>query len=107
MKKTRGDYEKNNSAYRAIEKMERGFDVKGKNILILDDMISTGSTMIKAVENVKKGGAKKVLCAATHGFFLKDSLAKLKQMSDGVFTTNSIQNPVAEVDISPLLKEKS
>ncbi|MEW6722103.1 MAG: phosphoribosyltransferase family protein, partial [Candidatus Micrarchaeota archaeon] len=90
-------------AYRAIEKVEREFEVKGKNVLIIDDMISTGGTMIKAVENVRKGGAKKVLCAATHGFFLKDSLAKLRKISDGVFTTDSIPNPSAEVGILGLL----
>jgi len=108
MTKVRGSYETGNAAeaYRTVQKMEREFDVAGKNILILDDMISTGGTMIKAVENVKKGGAKKVLCAATHGFFLNDSLAKLRKLSDGVFTTNSIPNDAAEVDVVPLLKGK-
>jgi ribose-phosphate pyrophosphokinase len=104
MKKTRGEYEKSSEAHRGIEKMERAFDVNGKNILIVDDMISTGGTMIKAVENVKKGGAKKILCAATHGFFLKGSFGKLRQMCDGLFTTNSIKNLAAEVDILELLK---
>jgi ribose-phosphate pyrophosphokinase len=106
MHKERGEYEQGNAteAYRTVRKMEREFEVEGKNILILDDMISTGGTMIKAVENVRKGGARKVLCAATHGFFINDSLEKLKKISDGIFTTNSIPNPVAEVDILPLLK---
>jgi len=109
MSKTRGEYEhaqgpQGEEAYRSVQKVEREFDVEGKNILILDDMISTGGTMLKAVENVKKGKARKVLCAATHGFFLNDSLEKLKKISNGVFTTNSIPNPVAEVDILPLLK---
>ena len=88
-----------------MKKIEREFDVSGKNVLILDDMISTGGTMIKAVENVRKGGAKKVLCAATHGFFLNDSLAKLRKITDAVFTTNTIPNDAAEVDIVPLLKK--
>ena len=104
MNKVRGEYENSVEASRSVQKVERGFDVSGKNVLILDDMISTGGTMLKAVENVKKGGAKKVLCAATHGFFLNDSLAKLRKASDGVFTTNSVPNEVAEVDILPLLK---
>jgi ribose-phosphate pyrophosphokinase len=104
MSKVRGGYEEGGEAYRSVQKVEREFDVSGKNVLILDDMISTGGTMLKAIENVKKGGAKKVLCAATHGFFLNDSLAKLRKASDGVFTTNSIPNEVAEVDILPLLK---
>jgi ribose-phosphate pyrophosphokinase len=109
MSKTRGAYEhaagpQGEEAYRSVQKVEREFDVSDKNVLILDDMISTGGTMLKAVENVKKGGAKKVLCAATHGFFLNDSLAKLRKVSNGVFTTNSIPNEAAEVDINPLLK---
>lgn len=106
MSKVRGKYDdgKGEEAYRSVQKVEREFEVEGKNILILDDMISTGGTMIKAVENVKKGGARKVLCAATHGFFLNDSLDKLRKLCDGVFTTNSIPNAVTEVDILPLLK---
>ncbi len=106
MSKVRGEYEQGNAteAYRSVQKVEREFDVSGKNILVLDDMISTGGTMLKAVENLKKGGADKVFCAATHGFFINDSLSKLKKASDGVFTTNSIPNEAAEVDIIPLLR---
>jgi ribose-phosphate pyrophosphokinase len=106
MHKVRGEYVQGSEAYRKIDKLERGFDVEGKNILVLDDMISTGGTMIRAVENVKKGGAKKVLCAATHGFFLKDSLQKLRACCDGVFTTNSMASKAAEVDFMGVLKAK-
>lgn len=105
MEKVRGNYAEGSEAYRNIEKLERNFEVKGKNILILDDMISTGGTMIKAVENVKKGGARKVFCAATHGFFLKDSYKKLKSLCDGVFVTNSIPCEAAKVSIMDLLGE--
>ncbi len=105
MEKKRGGYQKGEEAYRKIEFVERKFEVKGKNILILDDMISTGGTMIKAVENVKKGGAERVFCAATHGLFLKNSLKKLKEICDGVFVTDSIPSPVSEVSIIPLLKD--
>lgn len=105
MKKVRGEYEEGKEAYRKIEGLERGFEVRGKNILILDDMISTGGTMLRAVENVKKGGAKKVFCAATHGFFLRDSYAKLKSSCDGVFVTNSIPCEAAKVDVMQLLGE--
>lgn len=107
MKKTRGKYEKTGAAYRKIEKIEMDFDVSGKNILILDDMISTGGTMIKAVENVKKGGAKKVLCAATHGFFLKGSLGRLKAICDYIFVTDSIPSPVSSVSIKGLMEKTS
>ncbi|MEM3422550.1 MAG: ribose-phosphate diphosphokinase [Candidatus Bilamarchaeaceae archaeon] len=103
MKKIRGEYESGDTAYRKIERVEMDFDVKGKNVLIIDDMISTGGTMLRAIENVKKGGAKKVLCAATHGFFLNDCLSKLKQKSDYVFVTDSIPSPVSSVSLKSLL----
>ena len=107
MSKVRGEYDKGDGteAYRSVQKIEREFEVEGKNVLILDDMISTGGTMLKAVENVRKGGARKVVCAATHGFFLNDSLTRLRKAADSVFTTNSIPNDAAEVDIMPLLKK--
>ncbi|MFH1394026.1 MAG: ribose-phosphate diphosphokinase [Candidatus Micrarchaeota archaeon] len=105
MSKVRGGYEEGKEAYRKIEGVERKFEVEGKNILILDDMISTGGTMIRAVENVKNGGAKKVYCAATHGFFLRESYGKLKDICDGMFVTNSIPCEAADVDIMELLKE--
>ena len=106
MKKVRGEYVEGEETYRKIEKLEGDFDVKGRNVLILDDMISTGGTMLRAVDNIKKGGAKKVLCAATHGLFLKGSLEKLKASCDSVFVTDSIPSPVSEVKFMPVLKEK-
>lgn len=105
MKKVRGDYVKGKEAYRKIEKVEGDFDLKGKNVLIIDDMVSTGGTMFKAVENVKKGGAKKVGCATVHGFFLKGSLDKLKSMADFVIATNTIPNDAGEVNFKEELKE--
>jgi ribose-phosphate pyrophosphokinase len=106
MEKVRGEYAEGDEAYRKIEEVNRDFEVKGKNVLILDDMISTGGTMLKAVDNVKKGGAKKVICAATHGFFLKGSLEKLKEVADEVIVTDSIPSEVSVVSFMPLLKEK-
>lgn len=115
MKKERGDYGggagsgvggergSGEEIYRGIKKMEMERDVKGKSVLIIDDMISTGSTMLKAVENVKRGGAKKVICAATHGFFLKGSLGKLKESGE-VFVTDSIPTEVSEVSVKPAIE---
>jgi ribose-phosphate pyrophosphokinase len=106
MEKVRGEYVEGDEAYRKIEEVKGDFDVKGRNVLILDDMISTGGTMLRAVDNIKKGGAKKVICAATHGFFLKGSLEKLKIACDHVFVTDSIPSEVSVVKFLPVLKER-
>ena len=44
-------------------------NVKGNNVVILDDMIDTGGTIVKAAQALKAAGAKKIIVAATHGLF--------------------------------------
>ena len=97
--KVRRGYKGGAIIYRDVETMEGDSNVYGKNVLILDDMISTGSTMIKAIEWSREAGAKKIACAATHGLFLGNSLDKLEAISDAVFTTDSIPNPATKVSI--------
>ncbi len=68
-------------------------DVKGHNCVIIDDMIDTGGTIIKAAAELKKNGAKKILIAVTHGIFSKgfqqfDECADI----DEVLVTDSIQS---------------
>lgn len=46
-------------------------DVADKNVVIIDDMIDTGGTIIKAAEALKKAGALKIIVAASHGIFSK------------------------------------
>lgn len=101
MTKTREGYTGGAIIYRDVEKMEGQLDVHGKNVLILDDMISTGSTMIKAIERMREAGAKKIACAATHGLFLGNSLDKLEALCDAVFVTDSIPSLAAKVSIKP------
>ncbi|QZE12694.1 ribose-phosphate pyrophosphokinase [Mycoplasma sp. Ms02] len=46
-------------------------DVKDQNAVIVDDIIDTGGTILKAVDTLKKEGAKNIIVAATHGLFTK------------------------------------
>jgi ribose-phosphate pyrophosphokinase len=98
MEKVRGEYVKGGEAYRKVEGMKADFEITGKDVLILDDMISTGATMMRAAETLKGKGARKIAFAATHGFFLKDSLQKLRALGD-VFVSDSIPSPISEVSI--------
>lgn len=88
-----------------VSKFEGGVDFKNKDVIILDDMITSGTTMIKAVEKIRNDGAGKVVSAATHGLFLKDSLETLKKITDYIVVTDSIETPVSKVSIAPLLAE--
>jgi len=66
-------------------------NVKGRNVLIVDDLISTGGTVIKAAEFLKKSGAKDIFVAATHGVFAGDALKRLeKSPIKKIFVTDSL-----------------
>lgn len=80
-------------------------DFSGKNIAILDDMIASGNTMIKTIDKIRQGGAKKVCAVASHGLFLKDSLKTLQEKTDLLAVTDSIQTPVSKVSIAGIIAE--
>jgi ribose-phosphate pyrophosphokinase len=54
-------------------------EVRGRNLLIIDDMIDTGSTLIRAAEKLKEAGAKDIYACATHGVLSGDALDRLEQ----------------------------
>jgi ribose-phosphate pyrophosphokinase len=86
-----------------ITDVETGVDFSGENVVIMDDIIASGSTMIEAVKKVKSGGANKVVAAATHGLFMKESLIKLKEIADYLVVTDSIMTPVSNVSVAPII----
>jgi ribose-phosphate pyrophosphokinase len=45
-------------------------DASGATVLIIDDLISTGGTLLRAAQAARKAGAKKVLALVTHGLFM-------------------------------------
>lgn len=65
--------------------------VKGNNVVILDDMIDTGGTIVKAAKALKKAGAKKIIVAASHGIFTKGfDIFENSDDVDQVIVTDSI-----------------
>lgn len=99
LKKVRKEYEHGKVGYRDIHEISGKLEVEGKNVVILDDIISSGSTMIKALEKVLAAKAKKVVCATTHGLFLFDCINKLEQFTKYIISTNTTENLKSEVDI--------
>lgn len=52
-------------------------DVKDKNVLMVDDMITTASTVVKACTILKDHGAKEIYIAATHAVFAPPAMERL------------------------------
>jgi ribose-phosphate pyrophosphokinase len=83
--------------------LNRDIDLDGKDIIIVDDICSTGSTLIEAIRCLKKLGAKKFTCIAVHGIFIENALKKLRKMNAKVITTNTVPNTVSKIDVSGLI----
>jgi len=49
-------------------------DVRGRDVIIYDDIIDSAGTLCKAAADLRRKGAKKIYCFATHGLFNKNAL---------------------------------
>jgi ribose-phosphate pyrophosphokinase len=74
-----------------------GNDIKGKDIIIIDDMISSGDSMLDTSGQLKAMGAKRVFICTTFGLFTNGLAAFDKAYENGVFdrviTTNLSYRP--------------
>jgi ribose-phosphate pyrophosphokinase len=87
-----------------IEK--KPLSVRNKDVVIFDDIISSGGTMIKAVAWVKEQAAKSVYAACVHPLLIGDATEKiLKNGADGIVGTNTVPSPVSVVSVAPLIVE--
>lgn len=73
-------------------------EYKGKECLILDDIIDTGGTIINAAKFLYDGGAKRIMVAATHAVFSGESKILLqKEFINEVIVTDTIEHSVEEI----------
>ncbi len=90
-------------------------DVEGADVIIYDDMIRTGGSLINAAASYKEAGAGKIYAVTTHGVFSKESIEKIK--AAGIFEqvictdthpiTTTLENSFLKVvSISGLLAAK-
>lgn len=67
-------------------------EVKGKNIIIFDDEIATGGTIVELAEYLKETGAGSISIATTHGLFLKKAKKRLDALDNitEIVSTNTV-----------------
>ncbi len=93
-----------------VEMVEKSLDVSGKRVAIVDDIISTGGTIARASEMLKKSGAKDVYAVCTHGLFIGPAIERLKKATDGFMSTDTIESEYSKIsvaeEIARTLREK-
>jgi len=83
-------------------------DVTGKTVIIYDDMIRTGGSLINAAKSYREAGASRIFAITTHGLFTNNALEKLEksQLFEKIFSTNTHPN-TQTLSQHPLLEVKS
>ena len=98
----------------AIEVMHILGDVKGKNAIIVDDLVATGSSLIEAILAIKKAGAGDIYAAISHGVLSGKAISNIDKCKDlkELVITDSIPlveskkyARIKQLTIAPLLAE--
>jgi ribose-phosphate pyrophosphokinase len=90
-------------------------DIDGRNCVIMDDMIDTAGTLVKAAEVLKERGAKKVYAYCTHPIFSGPAIDRIAKGDalDEVVVTNTIAltdtaiacKKIRQLSVAPLIAE--
>jgi len=89
-----------------VEIRPKEINTKGRDVAIVDDIISTGGTMAKACEVLKREGTLKVLSGATHLLMISNAEERLKKAGiDKIFGSDSIPSKFSDISIAGIIEK--
>jgi ribose-phosphate pyrophosphokinase len=88
-------------------------DVKGRDAVIIDDMIDTAGTLIQAVDALKREGARRIIACAVHGVLSGPAIGRIRDSGlEEVIITNTVPltperqlSKIRVLSVAPLLAE--
>ena len=81
-------------------------DVHGRDLIVVDDIISTGASIVKATTFLKRKKCKRIFVACTHGLLVGDAERKIKKAGvSQIVSTNTIPRITSKVDVSGVIAE--
>ena len=84
-----------------------GLNVKGQTVIILDDIISTGGTIVGAAKILREQGAEHVFCGCVHGLLIGDAEKRILDAGvEEIVGTDSVPGNVSKVSLAPLLSQE-
>jgi len=83
----------------------KSLDVKDRSVVIVDDIIATGGTIMKATHELKNQGATTVIAACTHGLYTSGALEKLSSKCDKILSTDTLESETSVITIAPEIKK--
>lgn len=80
-------------------------DVRNKDVLILDDIISTGDTIVKVADFVREWKPKTISVGCIHALFT-NGIDIFKGKLDRLVASNTVESPVSKVNVAPLISRE-
>lgn len=78
----------------------------GREVVLVDDIVSTGTTLLRTAQALRAAGAARVACFATHALIAEDRLTELYQGGiDRVWSSDSVPHPSNAVCLNPLYRD--
>lgn len=100
-------FEKKRLGDERVEVRPRKASAKGRDVLIVDDIISTGGTIVEASKILLSQGAKRVEVACTHPILAPGALEKIKAAGvQNIIGTDTVPSPISFVSVAPLIAEQ-
>jgi ribose-phosphate pyrophosphokinase len=79
-------------------------DVKGRDTVIVDDIISTGGTIVNAAKMLKAQGARRVFVGAAHALLIQNARTRIMQAQvEEIIGTDTVLNEVSKISVAPLI----
>jgi len=93
--------QRNRKTGKVLIKSSNHKEVKGRDLVLVDDMISTGGSIIKATQFLKKQKCKRVFVACTHALLMNNAEKKIRKAGvSQIISTNTIPGKTSKVDVS-------
>ncbi|HJT09404.1 MAG TPA: ribose-phosphate diphosphokinase [Candidatus Nitrosotalea sp.] len=78
--------------------------VKNRDLILVDDMISTGGSIVKAAEHLKRQKCGKIFATCTHALLIGDAEKRIRKAGvTKIISTNTIPGKTSIVDVSPII----
>jgi ribose-phosphate pyrophosphokinase len=90
-----------------VEVRPRKSNANGRDVLIVDDIISTGGTIVEAVRILQGQGARRIQVACTHPILAPGALEKITATGvEDVIGTDTVASPISVVSVAPLIADQ-
>ena len=100
-------FEKKRLGDERVEVRPRKASAKDRDVLIVDDIISTGGTIVEALRILFSQGAKRIDVACTHPILVSGALSKIYEAgAQTVVGTDTVPSPISYVSVAPLITEQ-